>query len=115
MKPFALPLLAASLLVVTGCARHTYVAVAPPPPPGYAEQAPPLIQVAERNGFRAGSEAGSRDAATGRGYHPQHDRAFHETPGYDPSLGPLPAYRSAFRSAYIRGYEEGSHHPHGMQ
>jgi hypothetical protein len=114
MKHFSLPVLAASLLVLTGCARHTYVAVAPPPPPGYGQQAPPIIQVAERNGFSAGSEGGFRDAQSGH-YHPQHDHAFHATPGYDPSLGPLPVYRSAFRSAYLRGYDQGFHGPRGMQ
>jgi hypothetical protein len=102
-------------LLVTGCAQHpTYVA-APPPPPGYREQAPPLVQVADRNGFEAGSAAGSRDAFNGRGYHPQHDHAYHDTPGYEPGLGPLPVYRSAFRDAFVRGYDQGFRRPRGMQ
>jgi hypothetical protein len=122
MKRIALPLAAvalsaAGLFSLTGCAHHTtYVAVAPPPPPpGYREQAPPLVQVADRNGFDAGMHAGSHDAMSGRGYQPRHDRAFHDTPGYDPSLGPLPVYRNAFHNAYMRGYDQGFHAPHGMQ
>jgi hypothetical protein len=122
MKRFSLPLaavalFAAGLFSLTGCAHQpTYVAVAPPPPPpGYREQAPPLVQVADRNGFQSGVDAGYHDAMSGRGYLPRHNRAFHDTPGYDPSLGPLPVYRSAFRNAYLRGYDQGFHSPHGMQ
>ena len=100
---------------MTGCAHHTEVVVAPPPPPGYREQAPPLMQVADRNGFQAGVDAGSRDAMTGHRYHPQHSPAYHGTPGYDPHLGPYPVYRSAFRNAYMRGYDQGFHTPHRME
>jgi hypothetical protein len=114
MKRFAFPLLTLSLSVLAGCAHQAYVAVAPPPP-GYREQAPPLVDVADRNGFQAGVDAGSRDVMTGRGYHPQHSRAFHDTPGYDPHLGPYPVYRSAFRNAYMRGYDQGFHTPHRME
>jgi hypothetical protein len=120
MKRLSLPLAAAAvsaagLFSLTGCAHHTtYVAVAPPPP-GYREQAPPMVQVADRNGFQAGVDAGSHDAMSGRGYQPRHSRAFHDTPGYDPALGPLPVYRSAFRNSYMRGYDQGFHTPHGMQ
>jgi hypothetical protein len=121
-----LPILAASLLPtmfaalllpIAGCAARTRVAVAPPPPPppGYSEQAPPMLKVADHNGFQAGVDAGSRDAMSGRSYHPKHDRAFHDTPGYDPTLGPITIYRSAFRNAYLRGYDQGFHTPHGMQ
>jgi hypothetical protein len=113
-----LSLLSVSLIataLATGCAQSHPYAAAPPPPPGYREQAPPLLKVADRNGFEAGSAAGARDAFNGRGYHPQHDRAFHATPGYDPSLGPLPVYRSAFRDAFLRGYDEGFRRPRGME
>ncbi len=118
MKRFALPLFAAalsaaSLSVLTGCAHHTYVVVAPPPP-AYHEQAP-LLQVADRNGFQAGANAGSRDVMSGLGYHPRHDLAFRDTPGYEPGMGPFPAYRNAFRNAYLRGYDQGFHTPHRMQ
>ena len=27
-------------------------------------------------------------------------------PGYDPALGPFGPYRDAFRSAYVRGYDQ---------
>ena len=96
-----------ALLATTGCASHHYYAYAPPPPPVYAQQRPPLIQVAEQNGFRAGSNAGARDAVRGYGYHAKRDRDFHDAPGYDPTLGPFDAYRHAFRDAYLRGYDAG--------
>jgi hypothetical protein len=48
-----------------------------------------------------------RDAYHGFGYQPRRDRAFHDTPGYDPGLGPYGAYRDAFRSAYLQGYDRG--------
>jgi hypothetical protein len=103
-----LPFFAAAFLLaflpLTGCASHPYYAVAPPPAP-YAS-APPLIERAEHQGFRAGSEDGSRDLYNGFGYHPKRDRAFHDTPGYDPALGPYGPYRDAFRSAYVQGYNQ---------
>ena len=89
---------------VCGCAHRTYyVAPSPPPPQAYRE-VPPLIQLAEQNGYRAGQDEGARDAYQS-GYHPRDDRAFHDTPGYDPRLGPYPPYRDAFRSAFLRGYD----------
>ena len=101
-----LPVILVSLFM-TGCASRTYYAAAPPPPPynGY-QSAPPLIERAEHEGFRIGSEAGARDAYNGFGHHPQHDRSFHDTPGYDPAMGPYSAYRDAFRRSYLRGYDE---------
>jgi len=54
-----------------------------------------------------GSENGSRDAYRGFGYQPKRDPAFHNAPGYDPSLGPYGPYRDAFRNAYLRGYNQG--------
>jgi hypothetical protein len=68
---------------------------------------PPLVDVAERNGFRGGVDDGRRDAVSGFGYHPKHDRRFHETPGYDPNLGPRGPYVQYFRGAYLRGYDKG--------
>jgi hypothetical protein len=100
----ALPLLAAATLFSTGCAQHPYYAVAPQPTP--YNSVPPLIERADHEGFRAGSEAGARDLYNGFGYHPQHDRAFHDTPGYDPALGPYGPYRDAFRRSYVRGYDQ---------
>ncbi|HXC96745.1 MAG TPA: hypothetical protein VNU92_13680 [Edaphobacter sp.] len=97
-----LPFLAAAVFLITGCASHPYYAVAPAPPP-YTE---PLIARADHEGFRIGSENGARDAYNGYGRHPERERAYHETPGYDPSLGPYGPYRDAFRAAYLRGYNQ---------
>ena len=101
---FVLPTVAFVTLFATGCASHVY-AGPPPPPPGYA--VPPLIERADREGFRMGSDDGARDAYNGRGYRPRADRKFKETPGYDPALGPYPPYRDRFRAAYLRGYSRG--------
>ena len=98
---------AATLLAVTGCASHPYYAAAPPPPPQAYEQRPPLIELADRNGFQTGNTDGARDAYDGRRFNPQHTRAFHDTPGYNPNLGPFEPYRRAFRDAYLRGYDAG--------
>ena len=54
-----------------------------------------------------GVDDGARDAYNGRGYRPKADRKFHETPGYDPALGPYPPYRDRFRDSYLRGYYKG--------
>lgn len=101
-------LFTAALLLLSGCSQQRYYAVAPPPPPGYGE-VPPLVRLAESNGYRLGVDDGARDAY-GSGYHPHEDRAFYETPGYDPLLGPLPPYRDAFRGAYMRGYDRSFRH-----
>lgn len=104
-----LPFAAVGLLLLTGCASHPYYAYPPgppPPPPGY-NGVPPLIERAQHEGFRAGSEDGSRDAYNGLGYHPRHDQRYHATPGYDPGMGPYQPYRDAFRSAYLQGYDKG--------
>jgi ribosome modulation factor len=98
----ALLLVTAACLFATGCASHPYYAVAPAP---YAS-APPLIERAEHQGFRAGSEAGSRDLYNNFGHHPERDRSYHDTPGYDPAMGPYGPYRDAFRRAYVRGYDQ---------
>jgi hypothetical protein len=100
----ALPLVAVACLLVTGCAPHPYYAAAPPPPP--YNNVPPLIARADHEGFRAGSEDGARDAYNSFGHHPERDRKFHDTPGYDPAQGPFGPYRDAFRSAYVRGYNQ---------
>jgi hypothetical protein len=102
LSRFALPLVAAACLITTGCGPHPYYAPGPPPP----YSAPPLIERADRQGFRAGSEDGARDAYNGYGHHPQRDRKFHDTPGYDPAFGPFGPYRNAFRNAYIKGYDQ---------
>jgi|SRR5271170_2925913 len=99
---FALPSVVAACLLISGCASHPYYA---PGPAAYAG-APPLIERADHKGFRAGSEDGARDAYNGLGHHPQRDRNFHDTPGYDPAFGPYGPYRDAFRSAYIHGYDQ---------
>jgi len=99
-------LLSVPLFFAAGCAQRAYTyAYAPPPPPPYS--APPLIDRASHEGFRLGQQDGSRDAYHGFGYQPRRDPAFHDTPGYDPALGPYGPYRDAFRSAYLRGYDQG--------
>jgi hypothetical protein len=107
MKRRSLMLAATStflLLAAVGCA-HNYPPPPPPPPP--IAQAPPLIQLADRNGFETGRSDGARDAANGAPFHARRTRAFHDTPGYDPQLGPFPVYQDAFRNAYLRGYDRG--------
>ena len=100
----ALPL---AVLFTAGCASHPYYyASAPPPPPPYSSPSP-LIEHAQREGFRVGVDDGARDLYNGFGYHPKHDRNFRDTPGYDPALGPFGAYRDTFRNAYLRGYDKG--------
>ncbi len=101
------PFAAAACLVTTGCASHYY---GPPPPPAAYAQTPPVVEEADHRGFRAGAEDGARDAANGFGYHPKRDRKFIETVGYDPAAGPFPVYRDYFRTAYLRGYEQGFYH-----
>ncbi len=110
MKPchVALPLVAAACLLIAGCASHPnyYVASPPPPPPGAYNSVPPLIARAQHEGFRMGAETGARDLYNGLGHHPQHSRAFHDTPGYDPALGPYNPYRDAFRNSFVQGYDQ---------
>lgn len=101
--------LAVPLLFSAGCSsprRYAY-APPPPPPPSAYRSVPPLIDQASREGFRIGSDAGVRDAYRGFGYQPRRDRAFHDTPGYYPALGPYGPYRDAFRTAYLQGYDRG--------
>lgn len=95
-------------MALCGCAhRQYYYAPPPPPPPPQAyREVPPLIRLADDVGYHAGLDAGAHDAYAG-GYHPKADRAFHETPGYNPNLGPFPPYRDEFRNAYLRGYDQG--------
>jgi hypothetical protein len=102
---FALPLIAAACLLTTGCSHRTYYGPPPPPPPYGGPSA--LVQSAEQQGFRSGVDAGSRDAYDRTGYHPKRNRIFHDTPGYNPSFGPFGPYRSHFRDAYLRGYNQG--------
>ena len=85
--------------------QHPYYAVAPRtrrPTTAFL----PLIARADHEGFRAGSEDGARDLYNSFGHHPQHDRKFRDTPGYDPALGPYGPYRDAFRRSYLRGYDQ---------
>ena len=104
----ALPVIAAVCLFTAGCASRTYVGPPPPPPPYGGPSA--LMQRADQHGFRAGMNDGSRDAYNRTGYHPKRDRKFHDTPGYNPSFGPFGPYRNQFRSAYLRGYDQGFYH-----
>jgi hypothetical protein len=71
-----------------GCAHHY---APPPPPPPPIAQAPPLIQLAEHNGFETGRSDGARAAESGAPYAARRTRAFHDCPGYDPHLGPFEA------------------------
>ena len=100
----------ASVLFSTGCARRVAYYAPPPPPPAYQE-IPPLVQLAQREGFRLGNDDGARDAYYRSGYHPKSDPGFRETPGYDPRLGPFPPYREAFRAAYLNGYDRSFRRP----
>lgn len=93
-------------LTLTGCSHTTYVAAPPPPPPAF-QGPPPLVEVAERNGLADGRQIGAADAYAGRAYAPRHTRAFHDTPGYRPDLGPIGPYRNAYRNAFERGYNQG--------
>jgi hypothetical protein len=95
-----------ALLAAAGCASHPYYPPPPPPPPPQPPP-PPRHHPPPHNGFRAGTDDGSRDAYNGRGYRPQHNRNFRDTPGYDPALGPFEPYRRTFREAYLRGYDNG--------
>lgn len=92
------------ILTTVGCA-HSYPPPPPPPPP--IVQVSPLVQLAERNGFAMGRSEGDHDASNGVGFNVRHTRAYHDTPGYDPQMGPFPIYRNAFRNAYLRGYDRG--------
>lgn len=96
-----------ALLPLFGCSGNHYYAAAPPPPP-YA-QVPPAVEVGRRNGFETGRADGARDVGSGFAYAPRRTRGFHDTPGYDPRLGPFDAYRNAFRDGYLRGYDRGYH------
>jgi hypothetical protein len=88
-----------------GCAPH-YVAPPPPPPP---PAAPPIVQFAERQGFELGRADGARTAEAGAPPEPRRTPAYHDTPGYQPGMGPFDVYQNAFRNAYLRGYEKGYH------
>lgn len=104
LASFALPPTVLAALLLAGCSSQPrYYAPPPPPPPPYA--APPLIERAHAEGFRWGTQMGARDLSNGYGHHPRADRAFHDTPGYDPAMGPYQPYRDAFRQAYVDGYE----------
>jgi hypothetical protein len=92
-----------AMLAATGC----HPAYPPPPPPPPQLGPSPLVQLADRNGFETGRADGARDAYAGIPFHARRTRAFHDTPGYDPQLGPFPVYRDAFRNAYLRGYDRG--------
>ena len=96
------------LLALAGCSEEAYNPPPPPPPP--AVVAPPLVQLAERNGFMTGRTDGARAAEAGAPPDPRRTRAYYDTPGYDPRLGPFEPYQNAFRLAYLRGYERGFRH-----
>jgi hypothetical protein len=106
---FASAAVALSAALMTGCSHPDYYPPAPPPPPPlvYPAGVPPLVQIADRNGFQAGYLDGSSDAYYHTAHKPRRHRAFKEVPGYDPRLGPFPPYVDAFRSAYFRGYDKG--------
>ena len=77
-----------------------------PAPVSYGSQVPPLVQLADRNGFRAGFDDGNRDLYYRAGYDPRRNPAYRDAPGYDYHLGPIPPYVDAFRIAYLRGYDK---------
>lgn len=92
------------LFVALGCS-HPYPPPPPPPPP--MRPGPTIVQLAQRNGFDAGRNDGAVDAQRGMPPHPRRTRTYHDTPGYNPQLGPFPVYRDAFRNAYLDGYQRG--------
>ena len=105
-RPILMLALSSTLcFVALGCSHPRYYPPPPPPPP--MAQGPTLVQLADRNGFETGRSDGSMAAERGLPPRPEHTRAFHDTPGYDPQLGPFPVYRNAFRDAYLRGYQRG--------
>ena len=94
--------------LLAGCSHRDYYAYPPPPPPvaAYPGEVPPLVRLADQNGFRAGFDEGNRDVYNHAGYRPRKGRIYHDAPGYDYRLGPIPPYVDAFRSAYVRGYDQ---------
>jgi hypothetical protein len=107
-RPLVMLTLSSTLLIAAvGCAHHY---PPPPPPPPPMVQGPTLVQLADRNGFQTGRSDGAMAAERGQPPRPEHTRAFHDTPGYDPQLGPFNVYRNAFRDAYLRGYQRGYNH-----
>ncbi len=99
-------LCSAALLAGTGCHPRYYAAPPPPPPSG----PPPIVQLADHNGFETGRSDGARESGAGYPFAPRRTRAYHDTPGYDPALGPFNVYQNAFRNAYLRGYDRGFYH-----
>jgi hypothetical protein len=106
MKCVRAILAAVSSVVLAGAVGCAHSTPPPPPPPPYA-QMPPLVQLADHNGFETGRADGERAAGAGYPFAARSTRAYHDTPGYDPALGPFPVYRNAFRNAYLRGYDKG--------
>ncbi len=109
MKQMYTALLPVVLLAVVGCEHEQLYAPAPPPPPqiSYAGQVPPLVQLAQRNGYRAGQDEGAREAYYRGQYSPRSTETYSAAPGYDYHLGPIQPYVDAFRNAYLRGYDKG--------
>ncbi|MFC6644695.1 hypothetical protein ACFQBQ_03630 [Granulicella cerasi] len=87
-----------ALTVAVGCAHRP-----PPPPP----PPPPIVQFAEHAGFDTGHADGQRAAYNRAPADPYHTRAFQETPGYRPGMGPFRLYRESFRRAYVQGFGAG--------
>lgn len=111
MKRLALLPLCAVALALTGCYDDQVpYAQAPPPPPAVYAPSPQQLDQASRNGFRAGEEDGSRDAYNGAPFSARRTQAYHDTPGYDDSVGPFEPYQNTFRNAYLRGYDRGFYH-----
>lgn len=97
---------ALALTLLAGCSHRAYYVAGPPPPPVY-NVVPPLVQIADSNGFRDGQHDGARDLYQREQYRPTWDRRYAQTPGYDGRLGPYPVYRDHYRLAYLRGYNNG--------
>ena len=100
---------------LAGCNNEHASAPLPPPPPSYAGQVPPIVQLAQRNGYRAGFDDGGRDAYYNAGYTPRRDEKYRDSPGYDYRLGPIPVYVDAYRNAYLRGYDKGFYGERGYE
>ncbi len=103
-----LPAMIAAAISLAGCS-HPILPYSPPPPPSNAP-VPPLVEMAENNGFKAGMEDGAHDARAMASYAPRSNTRFRKAPGYDPDYGPHGPYVQYFRGAYLRGYEKGFYH-----
>ena len=99
-------------LTLSGCDDRPYMVTPPPPPPPIPVAVAPATNadLAIKNGFRLGLDEGDRDSSQGLKFDLKRAAAYHDTPGYDASLGSMEEYAGNFRVAYARGYDKGYYH-----